>query len=155
MLRRSAIRLLPILLACLGGTALAASSAASSASESIGFSIGSISGSLKNSSGSSSRATDVAEGDYEVVDIVAIDGATADLVRMTLRAAAGRSDAGDLVLELPRPAVDEGRLARGRIVTARQRPYGVEFASGESGRAFFLVLDDEWFRELRANVVTS
>ena len=144
-----------IVLSCLCGTATAASSAASSASESIGFSIGSISGSLKKSSGSSARAADVAEGEYEVVDIVAIDGGEADGVRVTLRAVDDREGNGALVLELRRPAIAEGRLAVGHVVAARHRPYGVEFASAATGRAFFLALDDDWYRELRAVAVPS
>ena len=134
---------------------LAASSAASSASESIGFSIGSVSGSLKQSSGSSSRATEVAAGDYELVEIAAVDEADADRMRLRLRPAPARAGAGDLELEVPRRAADEGKLARGATVTARPRPYGVEFASAATGRAFFLVLDDEWYRELRANALPS
>ena len=146
---------LALLLATACGPALAASSGATSVSESIGMSIGSVSGSLKNSSGSSSRAADVAEGDYEVLDIVAAEGPPADRVTMTLRALPGRGGAGDLVLELPRLAVDEGRVARGSVVSARQRPYGAEFASRATGRAFFLVLEDDWYRELRAHPVPS
>ena len=149
---------LALLFATCCGPVLAASSGATSVSESIGMSIGSISGSLKNSSGSSSRGADVAEGDYEVLDIAAVEGgAPADRVTMTLRAlpGPGRGGAGDLVLELPRLALDEGRVARGGVVTARQRPYGAEFANRATGRAFFLVLDDEWYRELRANALPS
>ena len=157
MTRRSARHLHLVLLAlsCLSGAATAAGSAASSASESIGFSIGSISGSLKKSSGSSARAADVDEGEYEVVDIVAIDGGEADGVRVTLRAVDDREGNGALVLELRRPAIAEGRLAVGHVVTARHRPYGVEFASAATGRAFFLALDDDWYRELRAVAVPS
>jgi hypothetical protein len=135
----------------------AAGSAASSASQSVGFSIGSISGSLKNSSGSSSTAADVAEADYEVVDIVAVEG-DPDLLRLRLRAPATGDAAAapaELVLELPRRAVEQGQLAPGRSVSARHRVYGIEFASGEPRTAFFLVLDDEWYRELRLQAVAS
>lgn len=135
--------------------ALAASSAASSASESIGFSIGSVSGSLKQSSASSSRATDVAAGDYEVVEIAAVDDSDADRLRLRLHPRPDRAGAGEVVLELPRLAFEEGRLVPGATVTARARPYGVEFASGATGRAFFLVLEDEWYRELRANALPT
>ena len=110
---------------------------------------------MKKSSGSSARAADVAEGEYEVVDIVAIDGGEADGVRVTLRAVDDREGNGALVLELRRPAIAEGRLAVGHVVAARHRPYGVEFASAATGRAFFLALDDDWYRELRAVAVPS
>ncbi len=136
--------------------ALAASSAASSASESIGFSIGSVSGSLKKSSASSSPATDVAAGDYEVVEIAAVDDAVdADRLRLRLRPKPDRAGADEVVLELPRLAFEAGRLARGVTVTASARPYGVEFASATTGRAFFLVLEDEWYRELRAHALPT
>ncbi len=132
-----------------------AGSAASSASQSVGFSIGSISGSLRTSSGSSPNAADVAAADYEVMTIVAVDDRP-DWVRMTLRAPVeGAAPAAELVLELPRQAVDRGRLAAGRTVSARHRPYGIEFASGEPREAFFLVLDDDWYRELHAHAVAS
>lgn len=135
----------------------AAGSAASSASQSVGFSIGSISGSLTNSSGSSSKAADVAEADYEVVEIAEVEGEP-DLLRLRLHApAAGDASAAptELVLELPRRAVEHGRLAPGRSVTARHRVYGIEFASGEPRAAFFLVLTDDWYRELRLQAVAS
>ena len=44
-------------------------------------------------------------------------------------------------------------MAAGQIVAARQRPYGVEFAKGDTGKAFFLVLHDAWYRELQSNAV--
>lgn len=134
-----------------------ASSAASSASESVGFSIGSISGSLKNSSGSSSKAADVAEGDYEIVDIMALAG-DPERVALRLRAPAVDSAAAasaEIVLELPRRTAEQARLAPGHIVSARQRVYGIEFASGEPREAFFLALDDDWMRELRVRAVGS
>ena len=135
----------------------AAGSAASSASQSVGFSIGSISGSLKNSSGSSSQAANVAEADYDIVDIAAVEG-DPDLLRLRLRAPA-KGDAAtapaELVLELPRRAVEQGQLAPGRSVSARHRVYGIEFASGEPRTAFFLVLDDDWYRELRLQAIAS
>ncbi len=156
MMAISRINKLLAALACLSCAAaapsMAASSAASSASESIGFSIGSISGSLKTSSGSSARPTDVAEGDYRVVDIAAIDDRPGD-VRITLRAIARPTEAGEVQLTLPQQAVDRGHLAQGHTVTARQRPYGVEFSSGEPRESFFLVLGDDWYRELRAHAV--
>ena len=38
-------------------------------------------------------------------------------------------------------------------MTARSRPYGTEFAYGPAHQAFFLVLADDWYRELQANAV--
>ncbi len=129
----------------------AASSAASSASQSVGASIGSISGSLKGSSNSSSPAAEVAAGDYEVVAIAAVDD-DREHVLLTLRATATR---GEIVLELPRQAVELGRLVPGGQVQARARPYGVEFASGQTREAFFLLLDDDWYAELSLRALGS
>jgi hypothetical protein len=136
-----------------------AGSAASSASQSVGFSIGSVSGSLKNASGSSSKAAEVAEADYEVVEVAAVAD-DADLLRLRLRLSApapGPATAAlpEIELELPRRAVEQGQLAPGRSVSARHRVYGIEFASGEPREAFFLVLDDDWYRELRIQAVDS
>jgi len=131
---------------------MAASSAASSASDSIGTSVGSISGSVQKSSGSSSKATGVAQGDYRIIEVAAAPQQPGT-VRMKLQAVADSVADGDFFLFLPQKAVDQGRLAPGDIVTARQRPYGVEFASGATQQAFFLVLNDDWYRELQTNAV--
>ena len=131
---------------------MAASSATSSASDSIGTSVGSISGSVQKSSGSSSKATDVAEGDYRIIEVAAAAERPGTL-RMKLQALADPGAEGFFFLYLPQKAVDQGRLALGDIVTARQRPYGVEFARGETQQAFFLVLSDDWYRELQTNAV--
>jgi hypothetical protein len=129
----------------------AASSVASSASQSVGASIGSFSGSLKGSSNSSSPAAEVAAGDYQVVAIALVDDGREHML-LTLRAAATQ---GEIVLELPRQAVEQGRLAPGGRVMARARPYGVEFASGETREAFFLLLDDDWYAELSLRALGS
>ena len=139
--------------------ARAASSAASSASDSASTSVGSASTSIQKSSNSSSKATGVAAGRYRITD-VALAGERPDHWRITLRGvpvdAAGEAEpAGDeLVLLLPRQAAERGRLARGEDVVARTRPYGVEFGRADSGEAFFLVLHDEWHRELPSHPVT-
>jgi hypothetical protein len=66
--------------------------------------------------------------------------------------AAGR--AFDLVL--PRQAAELGQLAVGQTIAAEHRPYGLAFAAvAGTGRAnpFFLVLDDDWYRELQSRPV--
>jgi hypothetical protein len=138
--------------------AQAASSAASSASEGLSTSVGSASTSIQKSSNSSSKATGVAAGRYRITDVALADGQP-DHWRVTLRGvpadAAGEGAAGDeLVLLLPRQAAERGRLARGEDVVARARPYGVEFGRADGGEAFFLVLHDEWHRELPSRPVT-
>ncbi|HEY1392530.1 MAG TPA: hypothetical protein VFV25_04110, partial [Methylibium sp.] len=66
----------------------------------------------------------------------------------------GGAGKDEFYLYLPQAAYEQAKLAPGRTVTARQRPYGVEFAGGEPRQAFFLALDDDWYRELQAKAVT-
>lgn len=123
----------------------AASSAASSASDSLATSSGSVSASLRGSSGSST-GNQVAEGDYRIVEVAAATDRPGDL-RLTLRRGEAVEDA--VFLTLPRTAVEGARLAQGDVVTAKHRPYGIEFQDGRTREAFFLVLDDDWHRELK------
>ena len=132
--------------------AMAASSAASSASDSITTSVGSLSGSVHKSSDSSSKTGGVAEGDYKIVHVAGVADRPS-MVRMKLQAVEGQGADGEFFLTLPQAAFDQGRLTEGHIVTARQRPYGVEFASRATQQAFFLVLKDDWYRELQPNAV--
>lgn len=118
-----------------------ASSAASSASESS-----------KDSSTSSSTNNRVAEGPYKIVDMVAVADRPG-LVRLRLQALADTGPGGELLLDLPALTAEQSRLAAGQTVTARQRPYGTEFAHADTSKAFFLVLSDGWSRELVSNPV--
>lgn len=118
-----------------------ASSAASSASESS-----------KDSSTSSSTNNRVAEGPYKIVDMVALADRPG-LVRLRLQALADTGPGGELLLDLPALTAEQSRLAAGQTVTARQRPYGTEFAHADTSKAFFLVLSDGWSRELVSNPV--
>ena len=131
---------------------LAASSAASSASDSSATSVGSISGSFEKSSASSSKTTGVAQGDYKIIELAAAPQRPGDL-RIKLQAVAEPGADGEIFLTLPQQALEQGALALGDTVTARPRPYGTEFASGVTGQAFFLVLTDDWYRELQSHAV--
>ena len=79
----------------------------------------------------------------------------AGMLRLKLQATAPqRGDSGQVWLDLPRRALAQRDLAPGDIVSARHRPYGLEFARGEPREPFFLVLADDWHRELDAHAVT-
>ena len=132
------------------GPALAASSASSASSDGSSASVGSLSTSVETSS-NSSKADKVAEGDYRVIQVAAADQQPGKM-RVTLRAL-NPAD-GEFVLTLPQEAVLQGRLAAGAVVTARKHAYGVQFAAGAPREAFFLVLQDAWFEELRTKAVT-
>jgi hypothetical protein len=141
-----------LLAACVASPlAQAASSAASSASDSVSTSVGSSSTSIQKSSDGSSRATGVAAGDYRVIDVAQAADRPGQL-RVRLQALADDSADGALVLTLPQQAVAQAPLAQGQVVSALQRPYGVAFA--RQGTEFFLVLHDDWFRELGTRPVT-
>ena len=137
----------------------AASSAASSASDSVTTSVGSVSASITRSSTSSSQTAGVAEGDYRIIDVDRV-AERPGMARMTLQALAqartGEDGDGTWFLDLPQAVVEQYRLAQGGIVTALQRAYGIEFAQGQAPQArqaFFLVLSDDWYRELHTQAV--
>lgn len=136
--------------ALLAGPALAESSASSAAST-ASTSVASLSTSITQSSTSSSRNNNVAEGDYRVIQTAAVADRPG-MLRLTLQPTAGPADDGfDLLV--PEPLVAQVQLVRGDTITARHRPYGIEFAQGRPRQAFFLVLADEWYRELQTTPV--
>jgi hypothetical protein len=144
-----------VLAACAAAAlpAHAESSIASSASDSISTTFGKLSDSLSNSSTSSSPGDHQAKGDYKVIDVAEAEGRPG-MLRLRLQPfPEGRAD-GEVQLVLPREAAEAGHVARDAIVTAFERPYGVEFAAGAKHEAFFLALADDWMRELKTNVVT-
>jgi hypothetical protein len=130
--------------------ALAASSAITSAVDSLSTSVDSLSRSVRKSSDSSSK-TVVGQGDYKVIQ-VAEDGSGAQAV--TLQAIAGTGARGEFTLRVPDKAVQQGGLVVGQVVSARERPYGLEFARADTHTAFLLLLDDAWYRELQSVPVT-
>lgn len=132
--------------------ALAASSTSSAVSDSVGTSVGSSSTSIQKSSDSSTGKDEkrVAAGDYRIVDVTdAADRSGA--LRLKLQALA--DGGGEFFLVLPQAAFDQGHLATGQVVTARQRDYGLEFVATQAAQTFFLVLDDERHRELQTTAV--
>lgn len=137
--------------ACALGLPAAAEMSASSAASTASSAVGSLSNSLTQSSNSSSKTTNVAEGDYRIIDKAAVAGRPGT-VRLTLQPVQGAADAG-VELMLPEPVAAQAGLAAGGLVNARQRPYGVEFSQGEPRQAFFLVLADDWYRELHTTAV--
>lgn len=136
------------------GPAGAASTASVSVSDSASTAVSSASDSVRRSSESSTRQERAAAGDYRIV-AVAVVPERAGLARLTLQPESAGEDL--LFLDLPQATVAEAALKPGHRVTASHRDYGVEFshaaAAAEPRRAFFLVLDDTWFRELPSRPV--
>ena len=142
-----------LLLAAFAMPAVSASSTSSAASDSASSAASSGSDSLKKSSDGSSKTNAAAAGDYEVKAVTAAAERPGTL-RMTLQAVADRSAEGEYFLYVPQQTVDRNELAAGQTVTARARPYGLEFAKGESGQAFFLVLNDDWAADLPSHAIS-
>lgn len=153
----SRLTALALLLGAIALPAAAASSASSASSDSVSTSVGSSSDSIETSSESSSGGDQkVADGDYRIIEVADAPARTGT-VRLKLHAVAtagqtvGRKN--EFFLYMPQEAYDESRLGTGSVVTAKARSYGLEFAHTAAKRPFFLVLADEWFRELQTKVV--
>jgi hypothetical protein len=126
-----------------------ADSFASSASSAGSASSGSVSDSIQGSS-NSSTGNKVADGDYRVIETAALADRPG-MLRLKLRATTDTATAGEdssFYLVLPQQALGVQGIATGEIVSARQRPYGLEFARAQTREAFFLVLADHWHRDL-------
>ncbi|MBU6258911.1 MAG: hypothetical protein KGL18_04720 [Burkholderiales bacterium] len=156
-------RIAALLLAASGALAVTGARAASSASSEMSDSASTAIGSLSNSITGSSQASSpderrYAAGAYRIVAIDAVDaagaaGAPPGTVAVRLQALAEPGAAGAFTLHLPRKTAAQARLATGGLVQVRLRPYGVEFAQGARREPFFLVLEDDWYRELQTRAV--
>lgn len=128
------------------------SSVVSTGSESIGSSSASIEKSSNSISGGDRH---VAQGDYTVVEVAALEQRPG-MLRVHLQAVAGTED---FYLLLPRQAAERGAVAVGQVIAAEQRPYGIAFtvagAHIAKSEPFFLVLDDAWYRELDSRPVSG
>jgi hypothetical protein len=138
------------LLACAAPlSCLAESSVTSVASDSLSRSSGSISDSITGSSHASSPDNKQVKGDYKVIDMAEVADRPG-IVELRLQPVAANATADDQIfLRVPRAAADQGHVANGAIVTALQRPYGIEFAANQPRAAFFLALADEYVRDLK------
>jgi hypothetical protein len=149
---------LPLVCLALGGLAAApgpapAESLASSASGASSASVGSLSDSVQGSSNSSTRDRTVAGGDYRVIEVAAVDGRPG-LLRLTLRPDDAGPDAAVLRLDLPQPTWQREGLRAGDLIQARPRPYGLELARADTRQAFYLLLADDWRRDLDARALS-
>jgi hypothetical protein len=127
--------------------------ATSSTTSLIWESAGSLSRSLRGSSNSSSDGPNVAAGDYKILGIAAV-AQQPDLVALTLQAVGTKPISTEFELLVPRTVVDRAELSSGATITARDRPYGLEFSVAGQAQAFYLLLHDEWYRDLRTHAVT-
>lgn len=143
---------LVVLIAALALPAARAVGISFSITESLALSVGSASNSLRGSSNASSPGGGHAAGDFRVVAIAAADDA--DRARLALEPMPGnRSEA--ILLELPRRTLVQTPVAVGDVISAEPQPYGTQFTLAVTRQAFFLVLDDAWYRELAARRVRS
>ncbi|MCU0967328.1 MAG: hypothetical protein MUF03_00680 [Rubrivivax sp.] len=146
-----ALRVFAVALAAVVLASPAAAESVSLSSAAGGSSASSASSaSLETSSDSSSKAGGVAEGPYRILDVAELPGQPGQL-RLTLQALEGAG--GRVAFTLPQPAFQRAGLAAGDTVLARTRPYGTEFAHAGTREAFFLVVADDWMRELPSRPV--
>ena len=145
-----------------------ASSTASSASSAGSASVGSVSDSLRSSSQSAAGPRQMAAGDYRVIAMTEVPGRP-DELWLTLQAQASDTSHTPAIaamtgsaqgreqweLRLPRVLAERERLAAGRLLRATPQPYGVSFALSDQPRPFYLVLADEWQREIPARPVVA
>jgi hypothetical protein len=130
-------------------TCLAESSVTSVVSDSVSRSSGSISDSVTGSSHSSSPDNKQVKGDYKVIDMAELADRPG-YVELRLQPVAATATADDQIfLRVPRAAADQGHVGKDAIVTALQRPYGIEFAANQPRAAFFLALADDYVRDLK------
>ena len=145
-----------ILSAAVSTHAFAASTAGSSASDSASSATSSASDSSKTSSGGSSKATGIAMGDYKIIEVAAVSDRPGKAL-LTLQAAASVAPAEPVLLYVPIAVVEKSGLVAGQTITAQTRTYGVEFSKQNHSNdrtAFFLVLNDDVYRELQSVAVS-
>ncbi len=129
------------------------SSASSAASDSVGASSGSVSTSSEASSDSSKSDDRTTAGDYRVAEAVET-AARPGLLRLRLQALAEARTGYEFFLYVPVQTAQDHGVAAGRVLTARERAYGLEFTVAEAPAPFFLLLDDTWQRELNTRALT-
>lgn len=145
---------LALLLALAAPLALAGpSSASSAASNSLTTSSGSASTSSEASSDSSTSDDKTAAGDYRVAEVTET-AARPGLLRLRLQALDAQRRGYEFFLYVPPQTAQAHGVERGRVLTARERPYGLEFALAEARAPFFLLLDDDWQHELATRPLT-
>lgn len=139
------------LLLSLGLPALAASSASSASSQAGSASVGSVSTSFEKSSDSSAGDRKTAAGDYRLLEMLAQAPNRPGMARMRLQALA--EGHAEFFLYLPQQAAEHSQLVAGAVVSVKERPYGFEFAKQHTQEAFYLVVADDWLRELQTRPV--
>jgi hypothetical protein len=141
-----------VIVMALAATSALAESSASTAASATSSAAGSLSNSLQGSSNSSSKTTAAAAGEYRI-EAVTADADRPGMVRLALQPLVPNDERQAFVLVLPQRTVAQEGLVRGDTVSARTRPYGIEFARAETRQAFFLVVADAWLQELDARPV--
>ncbi|MBX3636737.1 MAG: hypothetical protein KF683_15305 [Rubrivivax sp.] len=129
------------------------SSASSAASDSLTTSSGSVSTSSEASSDSSKTEKRTAAGDYRVAE-VSETAARPGLLRLRLQAVETQRAGYEFFLYVPQQTAQDHGVASGQVLTARERPYGLEFAMARTRTPFFLLLDDDWQGELSTRPLT-
>ncbi|WP_051228914.1 hypothetical protein [Paludibacterium yongneupense] len=139
-----------ILAACLLPSALCQAASLTVVSASIGASLAAVSGSAAGSSNSSADMIKNAGGEYKVLAVADADGRPG-WVRMQL--APLTAERQKLDLYVTRYELEQVPVAAGQIVAARPQSYGLEFVGRADGRAFAVVLNDDWRKDIESHPV--
>jgi hypothetical protein len=95
----------------------------------------------------------VLDGEYRVSAVDGVDGKP-DMLRLTMAPVAPTDGDEGFRLELPQGVLVTRPLIVGDRVDVRHRPYGLQFARADTRQPFFLVVDDDWHRDLQTRVLS-
>lgn len=143
---------------CIGLPVQAASlavSSASSAVDSLSTSVGTISGAVSGVSTSSTTGRGkVAQGQYRIQTAQDLPGLPAR-VSLDLQPTETAADAGARAwqLRVPTAVAATAELRPGGLLEVRERPYGLALWQAGAARAFYLVVQDDWWQAMQVRAV--
>lgn len=123
-----------------------------SVSDSIFASVEGISNSVSTVSKSASKATNLAEGDYRVVEVAEMHD-EAMRVRLALRPVEEGAGEG-VYLYMRSEEFARSNVREGQLVSAKLRPYGVAIFGKGGAEPFALVLNEQMSPQIRPVPVT-
>ena len=153
------VSVLTVLLACATPSfaeslAGSASSAGMSASSAGSASVQGSSDAISGSSDSSMGTDDVAAGEYRLAAVERVDE-QGEWVNLNMQPINDGQTAPAFKLRLPAQTVGREDLSPGDVIQVQHRPYGLEFTNARTRTPFYLVLADDWQRDMQSRVLTN
>lgn len=131
-----------------------ASSAGMSASSAGSASVQGSSNAISGSSDSSMGTDDVAAGDYRLAAVERVDP-QGEWVNLQMQPLDQQQAAPAFKLRLPAQTVGREALRPGDVIQVEHRPYGLQFTNAKTQAAFYLVVADDWQRDMQSRVLTN